>query len=1256
MRKIYRILHFVFITCLLQFNINAQQNSLVLNDAGQWINFDSINNSYQVAHMSPGLPSLNACPSTNSLICPYNQNNGQRGIMFDITAITCVTIRCFESNFATGTTGVQIWYRPGTHVGFANSSIGWTLLGTTNNVVGAGVNVPTAIPIPINITINAGATAAFYITRTTAGGPVIQYTNGTALGAVYASDANLQVKDGTGKDFSFGASFTPRRFNGRVFYDVGTTNVPVGPVSGLSPVCSGTSQTYSITPVAGATGYNWTVPAGSIITAGNNTNSITVTMGTTSGNVCVTPVVPCGIVVPSCFPVTINTSINISASAIPASVCAGNNSQLNVSGATTYTWTPTAGLSCVNCANPIATPTITTTYSVTGNSSGCIGNATALVTVQPNPVPLASNTGPYCDGATITLNASGGNSYAWSGPSSYSSTQQNPSLSSATTTMSGVYTVTATIGSCTATATTSVTVNALPAITVNSSSICLGQTTATLTAAGGSSYQWSAGTSSPSGATVTAGPLTTTIFTVTGTDINNCSNTATATVTVNALPPVSVNSPSVCPGSTATLTANGAINYTWSSGTSSPTGASVTANPSVTSTYTVTGTDNNNCFNTDVATVTVFNGLIVDAGADDTICSGAVINLIASGPLGTSYTWNPGNLSGAIQQVPASATGTFTLNATDVNGCTGTDSVTITVPILISLNMAGFAASCNGSCDGQLVVIPNPTTGPFAQYAYSWSNGSTTPSVLNVCAGNYTVTVSDAAGCIVSDTVSVNQPSILTASAGNISATSCNGSCDGSVTITATGGVGNYAYAWSSLGTGNTPANLCAGNYTCTVSDANGCSTPVTLSVSEPAPITVVIPTVTPICIGQNVTLSANASGGNGGYTYTWSGVSSSLQSVSVNPTTTTTYTVSVSDINSCTPGTATISISVAPPLTISANSFNPVLCAGNSASMNASAAGGNGVYNYNWSGGTTPTSGQNVAATPNSTTIYTVTVTDGCSTPAASATVQITVNPLPVLSITTSEANGCAPICVQFSANSVPAASNISWVSTNGQTANGTSPVNFCFTSAGSYGAGITVTDINGCQNTFTDNNLVTVFPVPSAAFTNDPADASELNPIISFFDISSGGSVNSWNWNFGNGQTSTSQNPVVDFGAAGEYVVSLVVTSINGCSDSTSNVIVITSDFSLYVPNAFTPNDDGINDVFTPVGIGIDQENYELSIYDRWGLKIWSTNEPNKGWDGKTLSGSDTVQQDVYVWRINLKKFNGTKKNYTGHVTLIR
>ncbi|MFN5182669.1 MAG: hypothetical protein ACK5D5_06560, partial [Bacteroidota bacterium] len=582
---------------------SQQTKSLVLTDAGTLLNIDSLNNFYQSAHLGPQLPSLNACPSTNNLATPMNQNNGQRGIMFDITAITCVTIRCFEGNFQTGTTGVQIWYRPGTHVGFANSSIGWTLLGTANAVVGIGNNLFTPIPIPVNVTINAGATAAFYITRTTAGGPLVNYTNGTALGNVYSSDANIQVKDGTGKDFSFGASFTPRRFNGRIFYDVGSTVVNVGAVVGTTPACSGTQQTFSVAAVAGATTYNWTVPVGSSIVGGVGTNSITVNMGTTSGNVCVSPVVPCGIVTPSCFSVTVVSNQTVIPTASPASVCAGNSSQLNVPSGTTFSWSPATSLSCTNCANPVATPTITTTYTVTTNTSGCIGTGTTTVNVVANPTPNANNAGPFCVGTSISLSASGGTTYSWSGPSGFSSTAQNPTIPSSTATMGGTYTVIAAIGSCTASTTTSVTVNALPNVTVNSSSICNGQGTATLTANGALNYSWSAGASSSGGPSVTASPTVTTQYTVTGTDGNNCVSTAISTVTVNALPPVVVNSPSICPGSTATLTANGALNYVWSAGLSSTGGPIVTASPTVTTQYTVTGTDGNNCTNTATSTV-----------------------------------------------------------------------------------------------------------------------------------------------------------------------------------------------------------------------------------------------------------------------------------------------------------------------------------------------------------------------------------------------------------------------------------------------------------------------------------------------------------------------------------------------------------------------------------------------------------------------------------------------------------------------------
>lgn len=161
-----------------------------------------------------------ACTSNSNLVTFYSSNNAQRGHMFDINAANCVTILCFEMNFSAGTSNVDIYTKTGTHVGFQTTPGAWTLIGSATNVTSAGVNLPTAIPINVNQLIAAGATRAFYITRTTAGGPTVAYTNGTAVGNVLASDANITLREGTGKEYLFSTNYTPRQFNGRVFYNL----------------------------------------------------------------------------------------------------------------------------------------------------------------------------------------------------------------------------------------------------------------------------------------------------------------------------------------------------------------------------------------------------------------------------------------------------------------------------------------------------------------------------------------------------------------------------------------------------------------------------------------------------------------------------------------------------------------------------------------------------------------------------------------------------------------------------------------------------------------------------------------------------------------------------------------------------------------------------------------------------------------------------------------------------------------------------
>jgi gliding motility-associated-like protein len=186
----------------------------------------------------------------------------------------------------------------------------------------------------------------------------------------------------------------------------------------------------------------------------------------------------------------------------------------------------------------------------------------------------------------------------------------------------------------------------------------------------------------------------------------------------------------------------------------------------------------------------------------------------------------------------------------------------------------------------------------------------------------------------------------------------------------------------------------------------------------------------------------------------------------------------------------------------------------------------------------------------------------------------------------------------------------------------------------------------------------LVNVYAVPNAEFVASPETTTVADPLITFTDATTGATVSQWNWSFGNieDSSSTQQNPVFNYVEAGSYVVNLVVTTANGCSDSVQHTVFIADEFTLYVPNAFTPDGNETNDVFFPKGMGIDKESYRLSIFDRWGTVIFETTDWDKGWDGKVQGKTELVQQDVYVWKIEIKTWRGEKKSLLGKVTVVR
>jgi hypothetical protein len=422
----------------------------------------------------------------------------------------------------------------------------------------------------------------------------------------------------------------------------------------------------------------------------------------------------------------------VTATAANPAVCSGSPTQLTSGGASTYSWQPgnTPG-------SPITVnPTTTTTYTVTGTSvDGCTDTETVTVVANPLPTVNATSSAPdVCVGSFVTLHAAGAVSYNWQ-PGNNNNPNYNVTPSSNTT-----YTLTGTdANGCVNTDMLTMFVNPLPVITATASpdTICTGNTS-TLTSSGAVTYVWSTGDTLNS--TVVA-PSTLTTYTVTGTDTNGCVNTGTVTVHALLSGPVTATAAyaAVCAGSPDYLSASGASTYNWQPGNQS--GSSIVVNPTVTTTYTVTGSTSNGCIKMDSITVNV-NPLptVGSSSSVSAVCGGSPSTLTATGA--TTYTWTPGNLNGNPVVVTPTSTTTYTATGTDANGCADTATVMVTVYAGPNVNAS---ATPNASCSGSPVTIT-----ASGATTYSWQPGNltgTTNTVTPSTPTTYTITGTNANGC-----------------------------------------------------------------------------------------------------------------------------------------------------------------------------------------------------------------------------------------------------------------------------------------------------------------------------------------------------------------------------------------------------------------------------------------------------------------------------------------------------------------------------
>lgn len=324
----------------------------------------------------------------------------------------------------------------------------------------------------------------------------------------------------------------------------------------------------------------------------------------------------------------------------------------------------------------------------------------------------------------------------------------------------------------------------------------------------------------------------------------------------------------------------------------------------------------------------------------------------------------------------------------------------------------------------------------------------------------------------------------------------------------------------------------------------------------------------------------------------------------------------------------------------------NATICAGSSTTLTAS-----GANTYTWAPttGLSSNNGNSVVANPISTATYTVTGTNlkGCT---GSTTVVVTVDPsVPLLAIPSGICPGDTTTLTATGALSY------NWSPATGLNTTTGSMVKASPKSTTIYT--ITGLGINGC--TVTTNVTVTVFPHAKAEFTVNPTYATTLDPTINFTDHS----VNAinWNWTFGDPDDSgsTKQNPSFKYSSKENttYKIRLIITDKNGCIDTAEEVVSVVEGYTFFIPNTFTPNEDGINDFFSAKGTGIDETDYNLLIFDRWGNLIWQTRTWGETWDGRANNGADVAQIDTYVWKVRVReKYSGIVHNYIGHVNIVK
>ncbi|MCS6934874.1 MAG: gliding motility-associated C-terminal domain-containing protein [Chitinophagales bacterium] len=854
-----------------------------------------------------------------------------------------------------------------------------------------------------------------------------------------------------------------------------------------------------------------------------------------------------------------------------------------------------------------------------------VSQPTAIV-LTPTPVHVSCHGG---NNGSVNLNATGGTpnyTFLWSN----GSTSKNLTNISA-----GSYTVTATdVAGCTVTATVSIQQPAALVATATPGQIqCFGTSTGSITlqVSGGTTpynFTWSNNATTQNLTNIPAGN-----YSVVVTDNAGCTASASAIVTQSNAIIITLNKTDVtCFGlsngsiQSAVNGGNAPLSYLWNNNATTQNLSNLSPGN-----YSLTVTDANGCSTSASVAIVQPQQLNATATITHVTCNGmnnGSVSATVNGGTGPfTYTWNNGQQSATINNLAA---GVYQLTVSDVNSCTTAASFTVNQPAVLVATASTLPYACANKPGGVTLSVSGGTT----PYTFAWSNNATTQNIQNLNAGNYSVTVTDAKGCTVTQQATV--PSIPAISI-TVTKTDviCNGASTGSATVSVSGGTSPYSYLWNTNAVTPSIQQVSAGNYNVTVTDANGCTSTEAVTITQPASIQIT-PSATHIsCHGQtDGQISVNVSGGVGPYQFAWS---NAVTSQNINNLSAGTYQLTVTDANACQHTSQPITIAEPAPLAVN-SVVTPVGCSSvNDGAIVLSVSGGTSPYSFNWS------IGQNTNKIENLTVgNYSATVTDvrGCT-----ALVSATVTQSP-------------PIVVNFTkGNTSCMLVENGWVDL--QVSGGTPPFQFVWNSGATtedlsglrYGQySVTITDARNCTYT---NQFSISYDYEINLQVTEPATIN-LGESITLTATANVDHGNVYQWQPAIGLScyqcaSTEASPVFNT----QYTVT--VQDTNGCSAIATTSVSVNSVTDLFIPNAFTPNNDGNNDVLKLYGDVNTIKFLNFKVFNRWGELVYETNDHYFAWDGKYKG--EPLEPGTYIYMLNVVFINGyARDDYKGSITLLR